>query len=435
MTMKTKIGISTFVAILLVSVAFLPTTNALEELSNRIDRSDAISIEKAEKVAPYATQVLILGNSRDNILTDNTANSNRKHGFELTGSNNNILSGNIENSDVDHLSDDSSNSTSKNEAKDQDIENKSFINSIISGILSLIYPNNFPDKLNNNSRSKFLENISEDSINIYVHPGDSIQQAIDNSSSGEIIAVYPGLYKENLVVDKSLGIMSKPGKSTETIIEAADPEKDIFHITADNVTIRGFNITGTNRVGIYYTGSDGIIEGNKLLFNGYGIYLRKAENITVENNNASKNGRGIYLKDSSINILKNNEVSYNWIYGEEHRNGILLQNSNNNKLTGNNVSRNWDGIRLKNSSNNELNKNAVIDNYFCISLENSNNNKLFGNTVKSTGYSYEITLAKSNNNILKGNNAGFMTKIEFWSDLESANNTLDKSALITNKSK
>lgn len=366
-----------------------------------------------------------LGSSRDNILTDNIANSNREHGFELAGSDNNTLRGNIENSDMDHLPDDSPNRTSKNETKDQDIENKSFIDSTISAILSWIYPNNSPDNDSNNSINNFLDNISDDSINVYVHPGDSIQQAIDNSSSGDIIAVHPGLYKENLVVDESLIIISKPREQTETIIQAADPEKDIFHVVADNVTISGFNVTGTDKSGICYTGSGGIIAGNKLLSDRYGIYLKKAENITIENNNASQNGCGICLTDSSRNKLVNNEVSYNWFKWGKYRNGILLKNSNNNKLTSNNVSRNWDGIRLENSSNNELSKNAVIDDYFCISLRDSNNNKLLDNNVKSIGYSFEITLGKSHNNTLQGNSAGFMTEVKVSSGPESTNNTLE----------
>lgn len=326
---------------------------------------------------------------------------------------------------MDYLPDDSPNRTSKNETKDQGIENKSFIDSTISVILSWIYPNKSPDNDSNNSISNFLDNISDDSINVYVHPRDSIQQAINNSSSGDIIAVHPGLYKENLVVDKSLIIISKPGETTETTIQAADPEKNIFHVTADNVIISGFNVTGTNKSGIYYTGSDGTIAGNELVSDKYGIYLEKAENITIENNNASQNGCGIYLRDSSRNTLENNEVSHNWLYGEEYRNGILLKNSNNNKLTDNNISRNWDGIRLENSSNNELSKNAIIDDYFCISLEDSNNNKLLDNTIKSIGYSFEITLAKSHNNTLQGNSAGFMTEITVSSGPESKNNTLE----------
>lgn len=297
-------------------------------------------------------------------------------------------------------------------------------------------PDVFFDNLSNNSISNdsisnFLNNISDDSINFHVHPGDSIQQAINNSSSGDIIAIYPGLYKENLVVDKSLTIMSKLGESAETVIEAANPEKDIFHVTADNVTISGFNVGGAkSKAGIYYTGSDGIIAGNKLISNQYGVLLKEAKNITIENNNASQNGCGIYLSNSSRNTLKNNEASYNWLEefmngDKEGRNGIFLANSNNNKLTGNNVSNNWDGIRLSNSSNNELRKNIVTDDYFCISLEDSNNNKLLDNTVKSIGYTYGITLAKSQNNTLQGNSAGFMNKIKVWSDLESRNNTLE----------
>ncbi|PAV12662.1 hypothetical protein ASJ81_05510 [Methanosarcina spelaei] len=226
-------------------------------------------------------------------------------------------------------------------------------------------------------------------------------------------------------MNKSLIIISKPGETTETMIQAADPEKDIFYVAADNVTISGFNVTGTNKSGICYTESGGIIAGNKLVSDEYGIYLEKAENITIENNNASQNGCGVYFSDSSGNTLKNNEVSYNWLYGKEYRNGIFLENSSNNKLTNNNLLRNWDGIYLSNSSNNELNKNRVINDYFCIRLKNSNDNKLFGNTVKSIGYSYVITLTKSNNNILKDNSAGFMTEITVSSDLESKNNTLE----------
>jgi nitrous oxidase accessory protein len=295
----------------------------------------------------------------------------------------------------------------------------------------LFFDNISNNSISNDSISNFLNNISDDSINFSVHPGDSIQQAINNSSSGDIIAIYPGLYKENLIVDKSLTIVSKPRESAETVIEAADPEKDIFHITADNVTISGFNVTGSqSKAGVHYTGSDGIIAGNKLISNQYGVFLKEAKNITIENNNASQNGCGIYLSNSSRNTLKNNQASYNWLEefmngDKESRNGIFLENSNNNKLTGNNVSNNWDGIRLSNSSNNELRKNKVKYDYFCISLEDSNNNKLLDNTVKSIGYSYGITLAKSQNNTLQGNNAGFINKIKVWSDLESRNNTLE----------
>ncbi|WP_164888519.1 nitrous oxide reductase family maturation protein NosD [Methanosarcina sp. MSH10X1] len=79
-----------------------------------------------------------LGSSKDNILTDNIANSNREHGFELAGSNSNTLRGNIGNSDMDHLPDNPQNRTFKNEIEDEDIENKSFISSVISAVASWV---------------------------------------------------------------------------------------------------------------------------------------------------------------------------------------------------------------------------------------------------------------------------------------------------------
>jgi hypothetical protein len=35
---------------------------------------------------------------------------------------------------------------------------------------------------------------------------------------------------------------------------------------------------------------------------GRGIYLKEAENITIENNNASQNGCGIYLRETPAEI-------------------------------------------------------------------------------------------------------------------------------------
>jgi len=54
MIMKNKIGIGTLMAILLVSVAFLPAANAQEESSNGTDTSDVVSVDKAEEVAAYS---------------------------------------------------------------------------------------------------------------------------------------------------------------------------------------------------------------------------------------------------------------------------------------------------------------------------------------------------------------------------------------------
>jgi nitrous oxidase accessory protein len=171
----------------------------------------------------------------------------------------------------------------------------------------------------------FIDNINNNSMNIDVHPGDSIQHAINNVSSGGTVIVYPGLYKENLILDKSLVIIAKQGKFADTVIQAINPEEDIIHITANNVTINGFDITGVGKAGKNYSGSNGNIIGNRLTSNEYGIFLGKSENVTIKNNTAFQNKHGIYLSDSSRNILENNEMNNNSL-------GIHLKDSYNNQL-------------------------------------------------------------------------------------------------------
>jgi nitrous oxidase accessory protein len=267
------------------------------------------------------------------------------------------------------------------------------------------------------------------SANITVYSGDSIQQVINSAKSGDTIIVSPGLYKENLILDKSLVMISQEGRSANTVIEAEDPEKDVFHVTSNNVTIKGFNITGAqSNCGIYYRGSYGNIANNTLIYNKYGILLKKSllinsKNVTIENNVLSDNENGIYLRDTHGNCLENNSISNGEI--KVNVNGIYLENSDNNKLVNNNISNSWRGIYLIGSSNNELNKNIVSSNYFSIDLLNSNNNRLLNNLINLNAYTFSVTLGNSHYNILKGNNAGSDADIKVFYTPNSKNNVLE----------
>ena len=348
------------------------------------------------------------------------------------------------------------------------------------------YPDNIPGNLSNNSTNanvhsgdlmqKKVSNASS-GYTVIVYPGDSIQQKINNVNSCDTILVYPGLYKENLVVDKPLSIVSKQGKPADTVIQAANPEKDVFHITANNVTISGFNITGSkSKAGVYYMGSNGNITENTLVYNKYGAFLKSSSDIIIRNNTVFQNGFGVYLSNSSMNTLENNEAnnsSHCGIYMEDSTeneldfnvansnneyavclknsnsnwltsnnmsnselkvdiNGINLENSNSNKLISNYISNSWKGVNLTNSSDNELSKNRVSHNYFSISLQNSNDNKLLNNTIEVHPYTFSITLGNSQNNIIKGNTVGLNKEtadinkeIKVFYNPDSRNNTIE----------
>ncbi|RLI14309.1 hypothetical protein DRO49_06310, partial [Candidatus Bathyarchaeota archaeon] len=250
----------------------------------------------------------------------------------------------------------------------------------------------------------------------------TISDAVMNASAGDTIIVCPGTYNENVDVDKSLEIRSYSQNPSDTIVKANNSMDHVFYVTADNVTISGFTVTGANynKAGIYlynsdncrienvnasnnvigiylYDSSNNIMANNTASNNGCGIYLYKSNNNIIANNTASNNGCGIYLYDSSNNIMANNIVSSNIDYG------IDLGSSSSNTIANNTVSNNDDGIYLWESSNNIMANNTLLNNDYGIRLDYSSNNIVANNTVSSNN-NEGIRLYKSSNNIIYLNN-------------------------------
>jgi parallel beta-helix repeat protein len=134
-----------------------------------------------------------------------------------------------------------------------------------------------------------------------------------DTENGHTITVDPGNYTETVHVAKSLTITS--GNPENTTIQAADPDKHVFDVTADNVTIRGFTVigaTGKHSAGISLNGSDCCtITDNHVVGNWYGIYLHHSNNSTIYNNrfnntnNAWDDGMNIWniTKVNGTNII------------------------------------------------------------------------------------------------------------------------------------
>ncbi|WP_052718367.1 NosD domain-containing protein [Methanosarcina sp. MTP4] len=213
----------------------------------------------------------------------------------------------------------------------------------------------------------------------------TIQKAIEDhdTQNGDMLIVKNGTYTENLEITKSLTLLSETG-SEDTIITASNPDDHVFEVTADSVTIAGFNITGanaeTNRPsGILLSGTEAcLIENNKLSENCKGIYLNLSDNNILENNSADSNkDQGIYLSSSNSNMLENNKVSSNCY-------GIYLVASTGNWLENNSALNNDYGIFLLLSSGNRLFLNNLLDNSIQISEDGNN----FWNSSEPVNYLY-----------------------------------------------
>ena len=233
----------------------------------------------------------------------------------------------------------------------------------------------------------FLILISVSSIGtaavILVHQGDSIQTAVNNLVSGDVIIVKPGKYVENIKIAKeNLTIRSDSGDPNNTIIKARNSHADVFLLKADDIKLSGFKISGATEpsyAGIFLCSSDNCtIENNILLNNSCVIYRWCATQDKISKNMANNNGvyGGILLASSDFNILSGNTVSNN-------HNGIYMGTSNDNILSSNTI-QNSDNLGFFICS--RSNRNLVYNNYFNenkITIKNGIGNTY--NTIKTPG--------------------------------------------------
>ncbi|MGV8175114.1 MAG: right-handed parallel beta-helix repeat-containing protein, partial [Methanothrix sp.] len=175
----------------------------------------------------------------------------------------------------------------------------------------------------------FMLMVSCSNAVITVENGERIQDAIDSAPSGETIEVQGGVYKESIVLDRSIVLK---GISSESGLPRVESEEGAaITISESGVVLDGFwakSRSGwTADAGILVLSNDNIIRSCMASGSGnIGILLLEAENNTIFGNAVQANGReGMLLRNSSRNIIQSNEFA-------DNRYGLTLEGSGGNRI-------------------------------------------------------------------------------------------------------
>jgi nitrous oxidase accessory protein NosD len=147
----------------------------------------------------------------------------------------------------------------------------------------------------------------------------SIGAAVSAAAPGDIIYIFPGTYKEGIILTKSLSLVGADQKTT--IIDAHGQPNGIFingtaaspSAGVGNVTISTLTITGANYEGILAASATGVtITNNHVTKNNLSLSNNTCPGIPgFETNEAMDCGEGIHLMGTDHSIVSGNLSDYN----------------------------------------------------------------------------------------------------------------------------
>jgi len=235
----------------------------------------------------------------------------------------------------------------------------------------------------------------------------SLRQAVNAASNGDVIRVQAGTYTGNLILNKQITIegIGRP-------VLRGDGTGSVVTVLADGCVIRGLIVEHSGGdltredSGILLKSSSNVIEDNELRDILYGIYLYSSHGNSLRRNQIrgrpelaeGERGAGFHLWNSPDNIIEDNIIA-------EERDGIYIQSCNDNKIRRNRVMNLRYGLHYMFSDRNVFEDNLFSNNVAGAAIMYSNKIDMRRNAfVHNRGFSSFGILFQECNELLAEDN-------------------------------
>ena len=257
----------------------------------------------------------------------------------------------------------------------------------------------------------------------------TLQERIDAAAQGETIRIAAGVHGGPILIRKSLSLIAEPGAE----IRGNGSDK-VVTVAADDVTLRGFRITGSglrlsdDDAAVFISGNRAKIENCVIADSLHGVYLKKVSGAQILNNHiygktslaastepiekgigqsaencdatlvANRRGNGIHQWNCEGNLIRGNEIS-------DTRDGIYFSFTNNSRVENNLIRHARYGLHYMYSDANTFENNTFTENAAGAAIMFSKNMVVRGNRfVNNRGYrAYGLIFQSSDNSRLERN--------------------------------
>lgn len=186
---------------------------------------------------------------------------------------------------------------------------------------------------------------------------ESITEALENATDGDIITIYPGNYFENIIINKSIHLRGTNPKETFLILDKQEPNF-LISINRRNCLIE--NLTLISKIttqdqlttGIQISSTHNKISNVTITGFYAGIRLTQSVNTTILYNQIINNTYGIGAYNAQYNNISKNNFSncskYALYLGYETKNNLIQHNTFRDNLQAIKLSKSTDNVIINN---------------------------------------------------------------------------------------